>query len=172
MRILLIAVLIGCFGVICLVTGRSANANMEGMGNPEAFRHASDAWRVLILAQAGIALGILTKIFAQFTRLRRNYHDVLFWPTVGLAAVYFGAILYIGVDLAERIGLPLTWRSPAAATLFTASDIILFVVMLRLGRIFAYAQRTNATVKFTVVDTSKVGLDIDLTNQHQVLPKP
>jgi hypothetical protein len=172
MRILLVAVLIGCFGIICLVTGRSAQVNAQDMENAEMVRHATDAWRVLILAQAGVALGILTKIFVQFARLRRNYHDVLFWPTVGLATIYFGAILYIGVDLAERIGLPITWRSPAAATLFTASDIILFVVMLRLGRIFAYAQRTNATVKFTIVDTSKAGLDIDLTNQSQVLPKP
>jgi hypothetical protein len=140
-------------------------------------QHVADLWRVIVVAQAGIALGFLLKILHHFFKVKKDARDQLLHPSAGICFVYFGLTLYIGLDLASRIDLSgmnalpfVTWRTPAACLLFLVSDVSLYKLMRRFGKMLRSANKEQS-VRLTVTEVHQGrDPDTDLSTGSPVIP--
>jgi protein-S-isoprenylcysteine O-methyltransferase Ste14 len=140
----------------------------------------ADFCRVVVIAQAGLALGFLYRILHYFFTVKKDDKDELLGPTVMICLVYFGMMLYIGVDIATRVDFTvkhpeylsyLTWRTPLAFLLFSISDVSLYRLMKRVARMLGSRDRNDSIVKMTLTETKKGGTSVDLGSGDIVLPK-
>jgi cytochrome bd-type quinol oxidase subunit 2 len=124
-----------------------------------------DAARLLVIAQATFCVVLMSSLIQQFTRV--TFHDStrkLATPARMHVVVYFGLTLYVAFDMLERIhhDQPVSWRVPHGCVLFILSVISLLKFRARFNPIVKAAVETDATVKVTASDTSKLGPDVDL----------
>lgn len=133
----------------------------------------ADAWRVFVMAQAGIALGLLGAIVWQMGLAKISPKDRLIRPLAMVGCAYFLMTLFIGFELAGRWNQGhISWRTPLAMAAFFLSDFGLLLLMLRVGRAVHKSQETGGSVKLTITDTSRPGPDIDLETSGHVTTNP
>jgi hypothetical protein len=172
---LLIIVVLACFAGLLAAQDLRSDVPRDIIKIPVP-NHVADLIRVVVLAQAGIALGFMFRIVLYFYQAKLDKNDRLLYPTATVCMIYVGCVFYIAADLASRLDFDgkhfntfMTWRTPLAFVLFGASDIALYVLKVRLSGMIGRAIGEGATVKVTMTDTSKPGPDIDLADQTPVI---
>lgn len=151
---------------IIVIAGAAASPEMQWtLAGP-----LEDACRISVLALAGLTIGLLILIGDQMSRLKIDKTDSFFWPLTGVAISYILLLIFAAIELGSRIKVPyMTWRTPLGAAIFITSVVSLTTLLRRVSRIVRQAQKTDATVKMTMTDTSKPGPDTDLVTGTTVI---
>lgn len=142
---------------------------------------AADVWRVIVIAQAGLAVGFIVRIVARFFKVTKAGKDVLLRPMLMICVAYFGMVLYIGLDLASRIDFTVTnpgnrqyvtWRTPVAWILFLVSDVSLYQLMKAVSKMLDATSKQGSQVKLTLTEKkSGESTSVDLASGDVVTHK-
>lgn len=127
-----------------------------------------DCWRVFVMVQLGIFLGLLALCGYSLSKVKIDINDKLLrllggWALSSALLAVFAFL--VTVHLFRTVGL--TWITPFLFGTLCIGDWCGFYLLVRIRRILRLAK--NATIKLTLIDTHLPGPDIDLDNGHRVL---
>lgn len=113
-----------------------------------------DAFRVLLLAQAGFTLGLILLIIAAYFHVWRradNGRGLLPLHVVAVATAHGMLILFGVSEVNNRFGDGLTWRIPYLIAAMLVSDLALLVIMkLQVRRLRVADEPTDGHVEVTL----------------------
>ena len=125
-----------------------------------------DLCRVIVISQAGIALGFLIRILAEVKELNfSNANKVLTFMTLTFVS-YFLLTIFVAAEVISYWNVDkLTWRAPLACMAFSFSDVSLYKMMIYLRKIVKVAHQEDAVLELSIMDSGKPGPNIDLSDK-------
>lgn len=120
-------------------------------------------WRSIVIGLAGVSLGFMVRLVQHCRVIRVDPTDNLLRPLGALSLSYLMLTFFVGMHMITLLRYPwISWRTPVAFSAFLISCGSLYTLMRRIGRLVDTAKRTGAICKLTIVDTGKIGPDLDL----------
>ncbi len=126
-----------------------------------------DFWRILVMDQAGFAIGLLAILIYEFAKSGVDIHDRVVRPLGLLSFAYVLLTFSTSLEVAGRFGhQSITWRTPLAFVAFAISDLALLRLLWLVRPVARSARLHHSAVKMVVQETEQIaGATSDPTKQ-------